>query len=164
MKLTCLLTVFFVLDTFANAGAQTITLKMQDAEITRVLSTIEKQGSYRFLYNSRLKDMKQKVDVAFQNADINEVLNTLFAHTKLTYRRLNNNLIAIRYEERPDEDVTISGKVTNEAGEPIEGASVSVKGTARGTSTDAWGAFTLTVPETPHWSSQQWATSRRRLP
>lgn len=147
MKLTCLLTVFFVLDTFANAGAQTITLKMQDAEIAKVLTTIEKQGNFRFLYNSRLKDMKQKVDVAFQNADIHEVLTTLFAHTKLTYRRLNNNLIAIRYEERPDEDVTISGKVTNEAGEPIEGASVSVKGTARGTSTDAWGAFTLTVPE-----------------
>jgi hypothetical protein len=38
MKLTCLLTVFFVLDTFANAGAQTITLKMQDAEIAKVLS------------------------------------------------------------------------------------------------------------------------------
>ena len=62
MKLTCILTVFCVLDTFANVNAQTVTLKMQDAEIAKVLSSIERQGAFRFLYNSRLKDLKQKVD------------------------------------------------------------------------------------------------------
>jgi hypothetical protein len=119
---------------------------MQGAEISKVLTSIEKQGSYRFLYNSRLEDMKRKVDVAFTDADITEVMATLFARTSLTYRRLENNLIAIRSEERADQDIQISGKVTDEQGQPVEAASVSVKGASRGTSTNAEGSFTLSVP------------------
>jgi TonB-linked SusC/RagA family outer membrane protein len=148
MKLTCILTVFCVLDTFANVNAQTVTLKMQDAEIAKVLSSIERQGAFRFLYNSRLKDLKQKVDVAFNNADISEVLETLFARTKLTYRRLDNNLIAIRAEEvMLDQDIRITGKITSgDANEPVAAASVTIKGTTRGTSSNATGDFELSVP------------------
>jgi TonB-linked SusC/RagA family outer membrane protein len=147
MKLTCILTVFCMLDTFAHVKAQTVTLTMQDAEISKVLTTIEKQSSFRFLYNSRLRELKQKVDVAFTNADIAEVMNTLFARTNLTYRRLENNLIAIRSEEKADQDKRVTGRITNEANEPLSGASVSVKGTNRGTSSDANGDFELSVPD-----------------
>lgn len=45
------------------------------------------------------------------------------------------------------QDQTISGKVTGEDGAPLPGASVSVKGTSIGTSTDLEGEFTLEVPE-----------------
>jgi TonB-linked SusC/RagA family outer membrane protein len=147
MKLTCILTVFCVFDTFAHVNGQTVTLIMQNAEISKVLTSIEQQGNYRFLYNSRLKDLKQKVDVAFTDADISEVLNTVFARTTLTYRRLDNNLIAIRSEERPDQDIRITGKIVGDDNEPVEGASVTVKGTTRGTSTDAAGEFELSVPQ-----------------
>jgi TonB-linked SusC/RagA family outer membrane protein len=136
-----------VLDTFAHVNAQTVTLTMQDAEISRVLTTIEKQSSFRFLYNSRLRELRQKVDVAFDNADISEVMTTLFARTNLTYRRLENNLIAIRSEEKADQDKQITGRITNDANEPLASVSVSVKGTSRGTSTDGNGDFTISVPD-----------------
>lgn len=42
---------------------------------------------------------------------------------------------------------TITGKVTDESGEPLPGASVAIKGTNLGTPTDADGAFTLSVPD-----------------
>ncbi|KAA3438787.1 TonB-dependent receptor [Rufibacter hautae] len=43
---------------------------------------------------------------------------------------------------------TIQGKVTSRDGnEPLAGVSVTVKGTTNGTSTDAQGAFTLSVPD-----------------
>jgi TonB-linked SusC/RagA family outer membrane protein len=147
MKLTCILTVFCVLDTFAHVNAQTVTLTMQDAEISKVLTVIEKETSFRFLYNSRLRELKQKVDVAFTNADIAEVMTTLFARTNLTYRRLENNLIAIRSEEKADQDKRVTGRITNDANEPLAGASVAVKGTSRGTSSDANGDFELAVPD-----------------
>lgn len=146
MKLTCILTVFCVLDTFAHVKAQTVTLTMQDAEISKVLSNIERQGSFRFLYNSRLKDLKQKVDVSFNNAEIADVLSTLFARTKLTYRRLENNLIAIRAEESADQDIRITGKITTDNNEPVAGASITVKGTTRGTSSNTTGDFEISVP------------------
>ena len=41
---------------------------------------------------------------------------------------------------------TITGKVTDEKGSPVSGASVIVKGSSVGTSTDVLGAFKLTAP------------------
>ncbi len=147
MKLTLILTVFCVFDVLANANAQTITLNVQDVEISKVLTTIEKQGSFRFLYNSRLRDLKQKVTISFQQAPLAEVMSSLFNGTQLTYKLLANNLVAIRSELPDERDVRITGVITSESGEPITGVSVSVKGTSRGTTTDAKGEFALTVPD-----------------
>ena len=45
---------------------------------------------------------------------------------------------------------TISGKVTDEFGEPLIGASVLVKGTSSGTVTDIDGSYSLSVPSLLH--------------
>src|SRR5690606_41562278 len=45
------------------------------------------------------------------------------------------------------QDVTISGRVTDEDGEPIPGATVSIPGTTTGTATDLDGKYSMTVPE-----------------
>jgi TonB-linked SusC/RagA family outer membrane protein len=147
MKLTLILTVCCVLQSFSkNLEGQTITLKVQDTEIAKVLSAIEKQGSFRFLYNSRLKDLRNKVNATFNEADISLVLETLFSGTDLTFKRLENNLIAIRSEDPEEQENRVSGQITNESGEPISGVSISIKGTARGTVTDNNGSFSLVVP------------------
>jgi len=41
---------------------------------------------------------------------------------------------------------TVSGKILDDKGNPVQGATVTVRGTKGGTSTDANGAFTLNVP------------------
>jgi len=41
---------------------------------------------------------------------------------------------------------TITGKVTDDKGSPLQGATISVRGSKTGTSTDASGAFRLSVP------------------
>lgn len=43
--------------------------------------------------------------------------------------------------------ITVAGTVTDAAGEPIIGASIVVKGTSRGTVSDADGYFTLSAPQ-----------------
>ena len=44
-------------------------------------------------------------------------------------------------------DVRVSGRVTGEAGEDLPGVSVVVKGSPKGTTTDASGRYQLTIPE-----------------
>lgn len=44
-------------------------------------------------------------------------------------------------------DVKVSGNVTDDNGEPLPGVSIIVKGTAKGTSTDANGNYNITVPQ-----------------
>ncbi len=147
MKLMILLVVFCTFHASAGLNAQKITLKASDTEISQVLTAIQKQGDFRFLFNSRLKDLKQKVSVSFEGVEINEVMKQLFAGTSLTYLQLDNNLVAIRSTNPEEKDIRVTGKVTDEAGEPVSAASVMVKGTANGTVTDGNGNFAITVPE-----------------
>lgn len=147
MKLTIMLVVLCTFHASAGLSAQTITLKIQNSEISQVLNSIQRQGDFRFLYNSKLKDLKQKVSVEFENLNIREVMERLFAGTSLSYVQLDNNLVAIRSSNPDEKDIRVTGKVTSETGEPISAASVVLKGTNNGTVTDGDGNFAITVPE-----------------
>lgn len=46
----------------------------------------------------------------------------------------------------PGSDIKVAGRVTGGSGEPVAGASVQVKGTSRGTTTDFNGNFALSAP------------------
>lgn len=147
MKLTLLLTIICTLNSFANIKGQTVTVEARQTEISRVLSIIERQGNYRFLFNTRLKELKQKVSISATNETLENVLNALFEKTSLTYKPITSQLIAIKSVDAPAEDIRVTGNVTADSGEPIAGASVTVKGFNRGTTTDAQGNFTIMVPE-----------------
>jgi TonB-linked SusC/RagA family outer membrane protein len=147
MKLTLMMALFCTLQATAGLNAQNVTIKVTDTEIGKVLNSIEKQGVYRFLFNSRLRDLKQKVSADFTDADINLVLQRIFNGTSLSYLKLENNLVAIRSNNPAEADITVSGKVTGDGGDPIAAASVSVKGSSKGTVTDFNGNFSISVPE-----------------
>lgn len=147
MKLTLIIIVFCTFQSLGGSNAQTVTLNAKDKEISKVLASIEKQGDYRFLFNSRLKDLKQKVSVSFSKTAITDALASMFTGTNLTYVLLENNLVAIRSADIDEADIKVVGRVTTEAGDPISGASIMVKGSTNGTYTDGLGNFSITVPE-----------------
>ncbi|MFI5130410.1 MAG: SusC/RagA family TonB-linked outer membrane protein, partial [Chitinophagales bacterium] len=64
------------------------------------------------------------------------------------YQMMENNLIVIKEDPAAPPrlpDVVVRGKVTGEGGLPVAGASVQVKGTSIGTTTNNEGNFTLSV-------------------
>lgn len=150
MKLTTLLTFFFTLNVAANGfGQNKISLKVKKTEIGGVLRSIEKQTNYRFLYNDKLDDIRDKVSITVKEVDINEALKVLLENTRLQYEVMDNNLIVIKEDPSApprEPDVVIHGKITGEAGAALAGASVLVKGQTIGTTTNNDGVFTLTVP------------------
>jgi TonB-linked SusC/RagA family outer membrane protein len=147
MKLTVILTLCCVVQASARIHAQNITIDVKDKEISKVLSIVEKQTDFRFLFNSRLKDLQQKVTINVENTDINGLLQQIFTGTALTYKILNNNLVAIRSNDPAEADIRVSGRIVSDAGEPLAGVSVTVKGTKTGTSTNSNGEYSITVPE-----------------
>jgi len=149
MKLTSLLILVATLQVSAHVvGQGKVSLKLRQVEISKALNSIERQGTYRFLYNSRLDAVNHKVSIDATNAEIKEVLNQLFAGTDLAYKLLENNLIVVLSSTLARQDIKITGKVTSSTGEAIAGVSVTVKGTSIGTTTDNNGNFSLTVPQT----------------
>jgi TonB-dependent starch-binding outer membrane protein SusC len=148
MKLTVLLVLVGVLQVSATVNGQTkVSLTLSQVEIGKVLSHIEKQTSYRFLYNNALKGIQEKISIDVRDAGINEVLNTIFSGTDLTYKMLENNLIVVLSASQPlPQDIQVTGRITGENGEPLSGVSVTLVGSDRGTATDSSGNFIITGP------------------
>jgi TonB-linked SusC/RagA family outer membrane protein len=151
MKLTTLLILFFTLNVSANGfGQEKINLRVKKTEIGGVLRFIEKQTTYRFLYNDKLEDIREKVTINVKEASLTDVLNLLLDKTRLLYQVMDNNLIVIKEDPNAPPrvpDVVIRGKVTGEGGAPLAGASVQIKGTTNGTTTNNDGNFTISAPD-----------------
>ena len=148
MKLTFLLVFVAALQVSAHVNGQSkVSLKLNDVAISKALNSIEKQGTYRFLYNSRLESINRKISIDVDNSEIKDVMNDLLSGTQLTYKLLENNLIVVLAIDQPQQDIKITGKVTGDNGELLANVTVQVKGSDRGTTTDFSGNFTLLVPE-----------------
>jgi TonB-linked SusC/RagA family outer membrane protein len=152
IKFAVLFLFIFSLQSFGRGYSQeTITLRLNNVSIRQVLKAIEAQASYRFVFKESILQRGQKVTVEVQNASLEETLDQVLNSTSLTYRQLNKKLVVISIGEAEKEKVPfelpVSGKVTNSSGEPLTGASITVKNTNLGTTTDAAGNFSLTVPD-----------------
>lgn len=127
-----------------------ISLDVKSADLKKVLSEIQKQTDYRFLYNHALVENK-KVDIRVTNAEVPEVLDLIFDGKGIGYRIMDNKLVVLKSaaggEKIEVADIRVSGRVTGATGEPLPGVSVTAKGTSIGTQTDANGAYVLTVPD-----------------
>jgi len=146
MKLTVVLVMLFCLQASADGfSQQKISLKFKKTEIAEILTSIEKQTNYRFLYNSQLTGLKQKVDLTVQDADLKQVLDQIFTNTDLSYEFLQNNLVIIKGigDASNETKAIVTGTVTGENSTPLSGVSVQVKGTNRGTTTNSQGVFSI---------------------
>lgn len=147
MKLTIVF-LLLSLQLSANVFSQnSITLKLQSADLKKALTQIEKKSSYKFLYNEDIMSSPQKVTIDANNEPVTNVLETIFSGTGLTYRILNNNLVVVTKKDIVVQDVRVSGKVTDANGSAVPNTSVNVKGSKSGTTTGADGSYSITVPE-----------------
>ncbi|MCU0381890.1 MAG: carboxypeptidase-like regulatory domain-containing protein, partial [Chitinophagaceae bacterium] len=152
MKLTIALLFFTCLQVSARGWSQErITLRMSETEIRKVLFAIEKSSKYRFLFNESALKNKPRVSIVAEDEPVTEVLDKVLANTGISYKILSTNLVVLK-EGVPasaimSAEVRVTGRVTNAAGEPLSGASVTLKGSRTGTTTDPLGNFSITVPD-----------------
>lgn len=152
MKLTLAFLTLFCMQLSARTFSQDkITLKMNEAELKKVLFAIEKKTSYRFLFSEDVVRNKPRVSVDVSNAPLTEVMREVLGNTGIGYKIINNNLVVLKSNLNSTDidvvDKTVSGKVTSATGDPMVGVSVTIKGSRTGTTTDANGNFSLTVPD-----------------
>lgn len=155
MKLTCALLLTASMGVFATGNAQTMRVNIQADNVSteKILSEIEKQTDYLFVYNKKEVDLKRKTSVNAVNKTTAEVLSTIFNGTDIIYAIEGENIMLMRKEQNlavvPDavqQDNKITGTVLDATGMPVIGANIMVKGTTNGTITDMDGKFSLEAP------------------
>ena len=157
MKLTCALLFSAAMGMSAVGNAQTLRVNIQANNVatSQILSEIEKQTDYLFVYNKKEVDLNRRATVHAVNQTTAEVLSNLFEGTDIVYAIEGENIMLMKRSDVKKSHTTestqqariITGIVTDKDGIPVIGANVVVKGTTNGTITDMDGKFSLEVPE-----------------
>lgn len=155
MKMTAIILLSACLTTSAKGLTQGVTISEKNAPIEKVFKAIEQQTGYVFFFDYSWLDKAKKVTIETKNVTLKEALNLCFKDQPLTYTIVDKTIVVkIKEVAIPNAPTTaepvvippidISGKVTDKDGNPLQGASITVKGKPNlGTKSGADGVFVL---------------------
>lgn len=155
IRIMKLITVFIIaacLQVSAKGYSQKVSLSGSNIPLQKVFEEIRKQTGYQFFYADEVLVNAPGVSVNIKKGSVREVLDLCFQNQQLSYTISENTIIIKRKAIVPEVNdpppplpafVEIKGKVTDDKGQPLEGATILVKGTSNGTKTDANGNFSI---------------------
>ena len=154
MKLTAVFLLGSLMTVCANSYSQNarITLSLNNVKLTRIFKAIETESGYRFAYSNDIIPGRHLVNVQFKDIPVSEALGRILTPVNLKYRFIEETGVIIVSEKAPSPgkeaaDRVVTGKVTSEEGEALPGVTIHVKDRKIGTTTNAEGAFSISMPE-----------------
>lgn len=150
MKLTIVLLILTMMQVSAKTFAQKLTLKQKGLTLKQVFKEIKKQTGYDVLYPARQLNDNQKIDADFSDATLEDVMKKCLQQSALVYIFFEKTIVI--KDEKPILNtpavalllpIIASGKVTDETGAPLPGATIRVKGGMQATVADVNGLFSL---------------------
>lgn len=154
MNLTTIL--LFVVCTSATAKvfSQKVSLSEKNAPLEKIFKEINLQTGYTFVYTRSLLKKSTSISINVHNLPIHESLELCLKDQPLSFNILNTMVILKEKEFNIPKKITyfptppivvqvITGKITDDHGNPLEGATILVKGTGIGTKSDVNGNFSI---------------------
>ena len=135
-----------------------ITLDLNNVTVERLIDEIEGQTEFHFVYQIKDVDLDRIVSVKVKKETVPDILKRIFSNTRTTHRVVDKQIFLKErmmlngaskgniYHNKEEQRV-VSGMVTDTNGQPLPGASIVVKGTANGTTTDFDGNFSVSVDD-----------------
>ena len=135
-----------------------VSLDVKGSPINQVFEAIEKQTNFTFVYGELELDDLLRVNISAKNISVGNVLFDMSKQANLKFYQLNNNISVSKHSSRNrnvkkskikvviDQFKVISGRVTDENGEPLPGVNIVIKETNAGTVTDVNGDYKIDVP------------------
>uniref|UniRef100_UPI00260B17C3 STN domain-containing protein n=1 Tax=uncultured Proteiniphilum sp. TaxID=497637 RepID=UPI00260B17C3 len=142
----------FVLGTVISP-AQKVNLNFSQTNLRTVLESITQQTDYTLAFSKEAVDLNDAVTIRVTDTDLTQVLDQLFIPRNIGYELRDNKIYIFDKPaaavtgtgQAPQQEIRLSGRVTDENSDPVIGANIAVPGTAIGTISDADGNFSLTV-------------------
>ncbi|WP_177195044.1 SusC/RagA family TonB-linked outer membrane protein [Parapedobacter indicus] len=165
MKLIILLTCVLSLQSMAGAMAQKVDIEVNNRSFKSVIQQLQRQSGYSFVLDEGYLMRANPVTLSLKGVEILDALPHVFADQPFGYRVVGNVVyFSPKKNVRPAADLpdqlmqqpkliqqrTVTGRVTDEEGNPLEGVTVRVKGTAIAATTRADGLYDIVAPEQGH--------------
>jgi TonB-linked SusC/RagA family outer membrane protein len=153
MKLIASILLIACLQVSAGTFGQLVTLSVRNKPLEKVLLNIKKQSGVRFIYGKELISKAGPVSIDVKDMPLQKALGLIFQNLPLEFRMAEKYIIisprpasippASLIIEKQEPFIEIRGLIKDAAGTPLQGVSVMVRSSGRGTSSDASGAFTI---------------------
>lgn len=135
-----------------------VSLNLPAREIKAVLKTITASTEIGFTYSNNILQGKQKVTVIANEERLGDVLEKIFRPLHISFEVIGRQIVLKREGSRltgglqsgePVEMVfkTVTGTVTSNDGAPLQGVSVTVESTRKGTTTNEKGHYQVQAEE-----------------
>lgn len=161
VKLVIVLLISMTLGARASVLSQTVSLSGKKLQLKEVFGAIRSQTGYTIFGNAEILRNSHAVSVDVNKMPLIDFLNLILKDQPLTYRIDGKNIVLSNKTKdnttgRASADPLglealaaepIKGVVKDSDGNPISGASVTIKGTSKGTTTNAKGEFTVEAVE-----------------
>lgn len=150
MKLTCIFLLAAFLQVSADSRGQTVTLRLKGAPVKSMFRAIQQQtGLNIFVADAVRLEELGRVSLNVRDMPVADVLRQCFEGKPMEFR-IDENGILIRARTivelaTPVSDtlITVRGNVRDQKGDPVPGASVSVRGQRSGVISDGEGNFDI---------------------
>ncbi|MFT3948576.1 MAG: TonB-dependent receptor [Agriterribacter sp.] len=160
MQLTTVLLLGLCLQTTASGLSQTITFSGEKIPLEKVFVVIKQQTGYYVSYKASQVKKAKPVTIHGENMPLELFLKQALRSQQLDFTIEANTIFIKQTDEvapssavqpmpgnaSPPADISVSGRIVNAKQEPLEGVSITVKGTQTGTTTNTDGRFQLSVP------------------
>jgi TonB-linked SusC/RagA family outer membrane protein len=138
--------------TYAQEPRLSVSLK--EVPLSKVFELIQQKTDDQFLYNDDALASAPLVSIHLKDATVQEILEACFKNTHLQYRIDHKTILVMAPQDKSAGTSSgqqapegVHGIVRDEKGAPIEGVNVIIKGSTKGTTTDAEGRFSIEVPD-----------------
>ncbi|KAA2238971.1 TonB-dependent receptor [Chitinophaga agrisoli] len=151
-------TIFFLLcicsiRAYAQLPGDKISLNVRNVSLKEVFNQITAKTGYALFYSNQQINDQQKVSLNVKEVTVQDILKTLLGEA-FTWRGKDKVIHIKKKEAAPrdslvstpaltDTSVRITGKITDQKGELLLGASIKLKGTDKGVVTDEKGEYVL---------------------
>lgn len=137
---------------FINSYAQEkVSLNISNGTLESIIHQIESQTTYSFVLNNDIIDVSEKYSIHVTDLDIFKTLTLIFKGTKIVYKVKHTHIILTKKSTKkvPEKNYfTLSGIVSSsESGETLAGVNIFVKDIGKGTITNEYGFYSITLPK-----------------
>ena len=121
--------------------------------VDEVFDLIKKQTDYTFIYQSDLFKNTPRTILKKGTIRANRLLEKSLSAGNFEYSFAEDNTIIVKKKPKiikstiPEQEITVTGLVTDNLGSPLPGANILEKGTINGTQSDFDGNFTMSVTD-----------------
>lgn len=122
-----------------------VSVELQHATFVEVVETLRKQTGYEFVFNAQDVEHVKDVSLSLKNVSLQVAMDAFLKGKELTYSITGQTVVIKKQKEKEPEVkvMRVSGRIVDEKGNPVPGATVIIVGTTQGVASDMDGRYTI---------------------